>query len=73
VAGRDGFVAFQLWLPSELRDIVSQYKMDRKSTSLNAAIRELIETHPEIARRVAIMYSGMEGEPPPQGETSGEV
>jgi hypothetical protein len=60
-------------VPTGLRYLVNVYKTDRDLNTTSAAIRELLETHPEIAKRAAELYDVLEGEPPPPDALTGEV
>ncbi len=67
MAGRDGFVAVFTHFPVGLRYLVEAYQKDRNLISFSAALRELLETHPEIASRARKMYAEMDAEPHPEG------
>jgi len=60
VDGGNGVVS-RNWLlsrmPEPLADIVKIYQEDRQLPSFSYAIKELLETHPEIARRVNTLYT----------------
>ena len=68
MAGRDRAVIL-LRIPSALAVIAKVYQDDRDLPSLNAAITELLETHPELVLRVELLYNGASqiphGEVPP--------
>lgn len=55
--GGNGFVSFPLRIPVELRIILELYQNDMKAISLNQAVRMLLETHPEIDKRVQALYA----------------
>lgn len=44
-------------MPDPLRDICTEYMKDMCFPSFSYAIRRLIETHPEIDRRVKAVYA----------------
>ena len=52
-----GRVTFPVTLPIPLRMILESYKNDRGMPSLNAVVKELLETHPEIDKRVKMLYA----------------
>ena len=45
-------------MPEPLRVICTSYMIDRCLPSFSYAIKELLETHPEIARRANEVYNG---------------
>jgi hypothetical protein len=46
-----------VYMPPELRSLVAGYQSDRRKQSFSAALVELIETHPEIAKQAAKVYA----------------
>lgn len=68
MAGGNRAVVF-LRLPSPLKVLAECYQHDRGLLSLNAAVIELLETHPELVNRVELFYNGTSqtpnGEVPP--------
>lgn len=56
-------------IPAPLKVIVDCYQRDRSLISWNAALTELLETHPEVVSRVELFYTGLSqtsnGEVPP--------
>jgi Zn-dependent protease with chaperone function len=50
-------VSFPITLPVPLRMILESYKKDRGIVSLNATVKELLETHPEIDKRIKRLYA----------------
>lgn len=66
---RDGFVNLPLSLPEELVYILEVYRKNMKIISRNAAVRHLLETHPDIALVVAGVYDNLSG---PDGIAHGE-
>ena len=59
--GRDALMGVSSWfirnMPETLKELVIQYQDARYLSSFSAAVRELIETHPEIAKRVHRAYA----------------
>lgn len=59
-----------LRVPLPLRLLADCYQSDRGLQSLNAAIIELLETHPALVERVEFIYAGIRqtpnGEVPPK-------
>lgn len=47
-------------MPTPLRDICMEYMRDMQLPSFSYAIRSLLESHPEIDRRVKAMYADKE-------------
>lgn len=64
--GGNGSVKTANWLlskmPEPLRDICEAYRRDRCLPSFSYAVKELIETHPEIAKRINAMYDEQQTE-----------
>lgn len=50
-------ISFPITIPIPLRMILESYQSDRGIVSLNATVKELLETHPEIAKRVERLYA----------------
>lgn len=58
MAGGDrAVVRLNLRLPPELIMVSKLYQSDRRIVSLNAAIIELLETHPAIVQMVTDLYA----------------
>jgi hypothetical protein len=60
VDGRDGtveFARYPLSIPAPLRTIIEMYQNDMKVVSFNQALRMLLESHPEIDKRVRRVYA----------------
>lgn len=55
--GGNGFVNYPLSIPAELRQVILSYQKDMKITSYNQALRTLLESHPEIDKRVRELYA----------------
>lgn len=59
--GRDGALnerySYPLSIPEPLRDLVKMYQKDMHIVSFNQALRTLLETHPEIDKRVRELYA----------------
>ena len=51
--GRDGAVVVYIRIPSGLKYLAECYQKRREITTLNKAVLELLETHPEIRRMEA--------------------
>jgi len=45
-------------MPEPLHHIVKSYQDDMHFTSFSSAVRRLLETHPEIAKRIEKVYAG---------------
>ena len=41
----------------ELHRVLLMYQDDRRSVSLAESVRELLETHPEVAKRITALYN----------------
>ena len=53
MAGRDGPVVLYIRLPSGLKMLAMRYQNKRELPTINKAVIELLETHPEIRRMEA--------------------
>jgi hypothetical protein len=53
-----------LRLPPPLKVIAECYQKDRNLPSLNAALIELLETHPQLVSLVEVLYAGLNTAPP---------
>lgn len=67
MAGGNGNVRTLISLPEGLRVLVELYQKDRCLPSFSGALRELLETHPEIAKRASALYNGLVSESHPEG------
>lgn len=56
-----------LRLPQPLKVIAELYQNDRNLPSLNAALVELLETHPQLVTRIDMVYTVL-NDAPPTGE-----
>src|SRR5579871_6131825 len=50
-------VALGVRVPHELFLLLKRYQNDRRMSSINSAVIELLETHPAVARMVADLYA----------------
>jgi hypothetical protein len=66
--GRNGSdkVVLYVRIPPPLNWLVEDYQASRQIASKNQAIIELLETHPEIARRARALYTQEESSPHPE-------
>lgn len=48
---------FVTGMPQPLRLIVMSYQEDMHMTSFSQAVRRLLETHPDVDKRIADLYS----------------
>lgn len=54
---------FVTGMPAPLREIVETYQDDMHFPSFSSAVRRLLETHPDIVKRIERVYAGSKSSP----------